>query len=326
MSLPVPVVLSLSIGTNRSPSGASGLKILCNNIKATNYDIAVMQDTLPNPLNGIHNLQYVEGISPSSDRSAANQFLAYDLNNPYRNYFLDSNTNNLSDFLYKYYSPVALENPVYRTPFTTLTTNPNTCPVHHTRSPQDSLPLVAAPGSRLRSTAHREEKQEETSERPLTEQAARLAAMRSVSRWLQEHDHSWTALPESGKQQVYDAAQNDPMYAGATARSLLTRYEGKQYNPIVLIPENNIKNHLQPATGPFGEKIYPNPTTGKVAVSWSGENGLLHIYDLSGKRVWKTEIQAGISRMDPSPLSDGVYLAVIQTNGKSVYQQKIVIR
>ncbi|WP_288878907.1 T9SS type A sorting domain-containing protein [Pedobacter panaciterrae] len=157
--LGMPQTISLgiqSVGTNKSMTGTTGVKILCNDFRMGNdYNITVVKDPIPNGNNGIHNLQYIQGATQALDKSAANLFVNNTTAGPYRNYYLDPGTNNLSQFLYKYYSPVATQNPVYRTPFTVLTTNINTCPVHNTRNAQPSFPYYPLiPGSSSNYTEH----------------------------------------------------------------------------------------------------------------------------------------------------------------------------
>lgn len=50
------------------------------------------------------------------------------------------------------------------------------------------------------------------------------------------------------------------------------------------------------------------------------------VFDITGKRVWQMPISAGTTHLDLSPLTGGIYLAVIQTDGKTAYQQKIIKR
>lgn len=326
-----------SIGTNRSSTGETGLKILCNTSVDREAGIIVMNDPSgTNPVNGVHNLQYVDLGNPANDRSAANIFSrSYTI--PYYDVFLETGTNDPSLFLYKYDAANATyENPIYSTPFTIQTANTNTCPAHNTRSTQNTLPLwyIGAKGQtpRFNATFSREERDKQEGARPakdevsgLTpEQAENLSNMRSVQNWLAQNKFNWAALPQSQKQLVYDAEQNDAMYAGSIARGLLSRYEGKHYDPIVLFPPKP-EGGIAKTNVTSKDKIYPNPTSeGKVWLDWQGGDAVLQISDLSGKTVWSSKVNSGVVSLDIHKLISGTYLAQIQQNGKVVYTQKLV--
>jgi hypothetical protein len=319
-----------SIGTNRSSSGDSGLKILCNHTLVTNYNIAIMQDTLPNSTNGINNLQYVQGANPMLDASAANTFENLNQTNPYRNYFLDANTNDTSQFLYKYNSSTSYENPVYRTPFNAVTTNANTCPVVNTRPPQSPLPmLLPKGGGRILSTMRRPPSgkpggnQAPISKETL-DQMSNMDAARYVEDQLAKNNYDWSALPYFQKKCIYDVAQNEPGYPGSIARGLLSRYEGKEYDPVLLAPKSRLKpkESLITETG----KIYPNPTDSRVTIIWAGDKAIFTLTDVLGKTILQQWIKEGNTEIDLSGVAPGAYFAAIKRGGKILYQQKLVKR
>ncbi len=139
-----PVSLNIqALGTNKSVSGMTGLKILCNQNALSNYDISVMKDVAVNSNNGIHNLQYIQGINPSLDISAANRFTAlpYPIVAPYGNYYIEPGVNNLAQFVYKYNTNTPNEKPNNTNVPLLLMTNANTCPPHNTSTPPPPFPF-----------------------------------------------------------------------------------------------------------------------------------------------------------------------------------------
>lgn len=135
-----------SIGTNRSDNGFAGMKILCNNLTETQlnyneYNVSVMQDIGPNSSNGINNYQYIQ-VPGGSDLSAGNRFTPFQ--NPINplNYYLETQTNDLFYFTYKYNPYITSENPVYRNFLNATTVSKTTCPVHNTGVPSNPFPFA----------------------------------------------------------------------------------------------------------------------------------------------------------------------------------------
>jgi hypothetical protein len=310
-----------SIGTNRNADATTGLKILCNTIRSSNFDIAILRDSFSNPISGIHNQQYIPGLSPGSDTSAANLFLGTNVNNPIRNYDLEAN--NTSLFTYKYNGAIANEKPVYRNFPTAVVTNiANTCPVRKKRNPQPSILFDAPDSGKL---IIMDASAPPPSKRPANDDASApdqqgSSVLQPVQIWLAQNKNNWAGMPQDQKNLVYQT-EKDPMFDGAAARSLLARYEGKKYDPIVLIPKIGIQSITNEDNG---KKIYPNPTTGNITVTWMDGDALLNIVNVSGETVLQKNIKSGITNVDLSKLTNGVYLAEILLNGKVAYQQKIV--
>lgn len=75
-------------------------------------------------------------------------------------------------------------------------------------------------------------------------------------------------------------------------------------------------------------RIYPTITKGIVHFSgklkdW--ENGVLSVYDLTGKQVFRVNKRTDVSKVDLSHLGDGVYVLQLK-NAAKVFSEKIVIR
>lgn len=133
-----------SIGMNRSVAQPTGLKILCNRMTANTdfhpYDITVMHESSMN--DGIHDLQFVEGAGLDPDLSAANRFTQY-TGDPGTdaNYFLLDGTNLPAQFIYKRFTSIGSEEPIYRNFPNLQTANPNTCPVVNTGALPNPFPF-----------------------------------------------------------------------------------------------------------------------------------------------------------------------------------------
>lgn len=68
--------------------------------------------------------------------------------------------------------------------------------------------------------------------------------------------------------------------------------------------------------------IYPNPTTDQITISAEGltENAVLNIYSATGKLTKQVSLTAN-EKVDVSDLSPGIYIAVLQVNGKRYAQR-----
>jgi len=395
-----------SLGTNKSPSNLTGLKILCNNFNSSyNNNVTVMNDLVPNGNNGIHPKQFVQGGISNSDLSAGNQFLAYG-SSPAKNYYLEAGTFNAGQFLYKRNASLLQEDPTYRTPFTVQFTNGNTCPIHNTGAPQPPYPfsLYAASLQAIESQigtieaksapdssdtlqlqylygrqsalvdsittyyqqnnlpdsailAYRQvtkgshyplllaaayatvDRYDDAmaalenlqSHYPLSieeqEQARRLAEMYKVKQWLYLNTDNWTGLPAGYHTAVEDYAVNDPMYAGATARSLLANYENRIYDPAFrLVPQElSPMGKIVPLSADQ-EKIYPNPAKDRLYIDWNGDQGRLILIDAKGSLVLQQEISNSNNSIAIGKLAPGLYWAQLLVDSKIVYQQKIIKR
>ncbi|HPF93721.1 MAG TPA: T9SS type A sorting domain-containing protein, partial [Tenuifilaceae bacterium] len=66
-----------------------------------------------------------------------------------------------------------------------------------------------------------------------------------------------------------------------------------------------------------GINLYPNPTAQMLTVELGQNKALrLTVTDLTGRVVLTKENPTQTETLDLSPLSNGVYLLVVQTNGK----------
>ncbi|WP_214226644.1 T9SS type A sorting domain-containing protein [Pedobacter sp. B4-66] len=306
-----------SIGTNRNAAGNSGLKILCNTIKSTNYDIAIVKDSVTNPVNGIHYQQYIPGINSGVDTSAANLFLGSNPNNPYRNYL---SLNTTSSFVYKYNPAFSSENPVYRNFPAAITTNvTNTCPPRKVRNPQPPFSfsppdtahlIVTGEDALFFNMASRPENFESTS------------ALEPVQQWLVQNNYNWAGLPQDQKRLVYET-ENDPMFEGATARSLLALFEDKKYDPFVIIPK--VTANMVKILTDNNDKIYPNPAGDNAWVNWTGADATLMLTNAAGQTVLQQKIKSGITKIDLTQINAGICFAEIRIARKVAYQQKVVI-
>ncbi len=75
-------------------------------------------------------------------------------------------------------------------------------------------------------------------------------------------------------------------------------------------------------------RVYPTITTGIVHFSgvlkdW--ENGVLSVYDLTGKQVFRAGNRADASKVDLSHLDNGVYILQLKNASRTI-SEKIVIR
>lgn len=320
-----------SIGTNRSAAGDSGLKILCNYINnpidfTSSYNIAVMQDAGNLTDNGIHNDQY----ETTSNRSAGNQFSS-NIGDPYSSYYLESGTNNMSAFNYRYDPSGYLEVPLYTNITNLLTTvSTNSCPVINTRNSQPSMLAMASDvkdwdGRSFSITADPNKEYGDLRPSGAAQTSPNFINLQAVQKWLQQNNHNWTSLPAGLKENVYQAEATDPGSAGAIARSLLHLYEGKKYDPVVLYPKPEKMDGIL-AVKSFDISIYPNPAHGKTTINWGGTTATLRIVNIAGQVFLTQVIENGATNLDISRLVPGIYLLQIQNDNKQTYTQKLTIQ
>ena len=72
-------------------------------------------------------------------------------------------------------------------------------------------------------------------------------------------------------------------------------------------------------------KIYPNPATDAINVS-TGQNGILKVFDLTGKIIYTINLQKGLNNLDISSLKNGMYILNIKLENGSQKTEKLVIR
>ncbi len=74
--------------------------------------------------------------------------------------------------------------------------------------------------------------------------------------------------------------------------------------------------------------IYPNPATNEVTVSFEltgTENGLIEIFDLTGKLILSKQSSSNQTNIDVSSFVQGVYMIRIAVNGEARYTERLVI-
>lgn len=81
--------------------------------------------------------------------------------------------------------------------------------------------------------------------------------------------------------------------------------------------------------GNISVNVYPNPATNYVNVNWNGviqPSLKLYIYDLQGRMVYRNEYVSQLQHasIDSSPLTDGVYIIVLEDGGRK-YHSKLTV-
>lgn len=75
--------------------------------------------------------------------------------------------------------------------------------------------------------------------------------------------------------------------------------------------------------------IYPNPSTGKFTLTLPDQltgSASIELYDLMGKQVWSTDLQAGSNLLElDSKLSAGVYVYQVRLDGRAVRSEKLIL-
>ncbi|MFT4061358.1 MAG: T9SS type A sorting domain-containing protein, partial [Edaphocola sp.] len=152
-----------------------------------------------------------------------------------------------------------------------------------------------------------------------------LADMFAVRQWLYQNEGNWDSIPQTFKDMVYQHEQEDPMFAGAMARALRAQYEDASYEPFYIVPENDsVETQSISMNLPATNKISPNPTTGHTRISWTGGSATLMLHNINGAKVWQQNIENGITDVNINRLAPGTYMAIVEIQGKKIYQQKII--
>jgi hypothetical protein len=76
--------------------------------------------------------------------------------------------------------------------------------------------------------------------------------------------------------------------------------------------------------------IYPNPTTGQISIAADlseGQNGMLTIFDLTGRKVASWQMTGGQSvyTFDVSMLPSGTYIYQVSTADKMIVTDRLII-
>jgi hypothetical protein len=87
-------------------------------------------------------------------------------------------------------------------------------------------------------------------------------------------------------------------------------------------------HNFQP--GSSTSHIYPNPTTGQISIAADlseGQNGMLTIFDLTGRKVASWQMIGGQSvyTFDVSMLPSGTYIYQLSTVDRMIATERIII-
>gem|GEM_PF-4202025 len=106
--------------------------------------------------------------------------------------------------------------------------------------------------------------------------------------------------------------------------NILNASDGWLPNVIVPITIQNTLNLIENNT--IQAVIYPNPSNGKVNVSWSDNlETTIELFDLQGRNILYKQINASMIELDIEKFSDGVYLLSVQ-NEKIKMTKKIILK
>jgi hypothetical protein len=71
--------------------------------------------------------------------------------------------------------------------------------------------------------------------------------------------------------------------------------------------------------------VVPNPSTGIFRLTPSKEHGIVEIYNILGKRIYRSEFNGQGSTIDMTSQPSGIYIAKFYS-GEKVYTSKLVIQ
>jgi hypothetical protein len=161
-----------------------------------------------------------------------------------------------------------------------------------------------------------------------------LALINSMSAWVHTEDmkyaQSWKCMIEieqkvlSGQMKKEDAIAAMASCSASNARMANI--------PVMNTDSTEAKKQL-PADNIPTVQIAPNPNTGTFNVDISGlsgqdiSRGEFELYDLTGKKQFSYSFQEGQNKFTISQqsLSNGVYFCRLVSNGKMIYQGKMVV-
>jgi Secretion system C-terminal sorting domain len=116
-----------------------------------------------------------------------------------------------------------------------------------------------------------------------------------------------------GQASSYEFIDNDPLSI-AYYRLKEIDLNGKEI--LSKVVSVNKKNKLS-------VKVSPNPTSDKVLVSFNGDEGIINVYDVSGKNVSSKKVLSNQTEVDIQTLPVGIYVVELQAKG-DVWREKIV--
>ncbi len=163
-----------------------------------------------------------------------------------------------------------------------------------------------------------------------------LATSPATPDYLDEHNGRFCVTPEYPQgiyayfctvdenwNSAYPYAVGPTFYGVKTASKVQTIGEPvTTYTPTSAVSEGNLER--------LSMAIFPNPSGDFFAVQMEGllqEKVVLRMYELSGRMVQETEIQAGstIGYLDARTLYAGTYLVSISVNGRVISSKKVVV-
>lgn len=154
-------------------------------------------------------------------------------------------------------------------------------------------------------------------------QIAHIVDMYKATQWLQQNNSDWSRMPAAMKGQVYQYEYDDPMFAGAIARSLLAQYEGRSYDPVYIAPDD-IYTTMNYKMSSSTNYIYPNPATDYMIVNYIGDNAMLILTDMLGREVLRRPLNNNQTTVNIEKLPAGMYYAAIWSGATIQYRQKVV--
>ncbi|MES2592983.1 MAG: T9SS type A sorting domain-containing protein [Bacteroidota bacterium] len=119
--------------------------------------------------------------------------------------------------------------------------------------------------------------------------------------------------------------QTDSLYPKLFYRINQTDYDGRaSYSSSISV---SLKEKEEFEHTIFG--MYPNPAKNSFTIFASETNNLKYtfsVYDEVGKKVFESAITDNLSKIDISNYSPGIYLVIINSGNKTVFQDKLVVQ
>lgn len=176
---------------------------------------------------------------------------------------------------------------------------------------------------------------------PYNEEVRQHLALRQISKVFSEQGYGWTELDSteseasSFKNDIEAIAATNTV-AGVEARNVLYLLTGEQdtleyrlkevSSPKMDSEEHNTSANEAITEGSF--RLYPNPAMQQLTVEYGlkeGEDVKLYIYDLVGVLHTAKGLHKERMLVEIGMLNSGVYLVLLEVNGKPVQKTKLVI-
>lgn len=96
--------------------------------------------------------------------------------------------------------------------------------------------------------------------------------------------------------------------------------------PIILDTVNpNPNNIASPSNSGLIVKLYPNPTSNALQVSYEhNAKAILILTDITGKMLFQQQLIKGVQQINIASLAAGSHIAIIQAENGALYRQKIL--